>query len=80
MRNKRVTPVHRRRLKRSLRARRPKLTRRGRAAVSAAKTLLAFVNSQIKREVGKRSFVASHPAKLHDELRFFLEVFEPYRG
>lgn len=47
-----------------------------RKAVQAARTLLAFTRRAIKVGMDKKVFWASRPANLHDELKFFLDVFD----
>ena len=55
------------------------------AAKRAAWMLLAYVRSEIKRGMSGSSvnFNAARPAHLHDELKHFLDVYDPdakYRG
>ena len=52
-----------------------KLTASQRAAVHAARTLLAFTRSELKRGMNQKHFYAGRPGALHDELKHFLDVF-----
>lgn len=45
--------------------------------IRAAWTLLKYVREEMKRGMDSDDFSATRPAELHDELVFFLAVYDP---